>query len=120
MVSSESAISSGSVRTFEFKPMYEGDHAYRNCVLKWAVPQGMWGILRVQPSALVTKTLEEPQTVMGSREADDDTVPEKNHAQDDNLRHREAATEHEEATAEHVTAEHEITEYAVTTQGDLS
>ena len=48
MVSSESAITSGSVRTFEFTPTHQGDHAYRNGVLKWAVPQGMWGILRVR------------------------------------------------------------------------
>lgn len=48
MVSSESAITSGSVRTFEFTPMYQGDHAYRNGALKWAVPQGMWGILQVR------------------------------------------------------------------------
>lgn len=51
MVSSESAITSGTVRTFEFTPTYVGDHAYRNGVLKWAVPQGMWGILRVQQAA---------------------------------------------------------------------
>lgn len=66
----------------------------------------MWGILRVQPSALVTmKALEVPQAVIRSGEADDDTVPEKNHAQDDSLRHREAATEHEEATAKHATVQ---------------
>jgi len=78
------------------------------------------GIFRVQPLALVTEALEEPQAVMGSREADDDTVPENNHTQDDNLRHRKATTEHEQATAEHATAEHEITKYVVITQGDLS
>ncbi|MEX5303268.1 multicopper oxidase domain-containing protein [Kocuria sabuli] len=50
MVSAESAISSGSARTFEFTPTHEGDHAYRSGVLKWAVPQGMWGILRVGPT----------------------------------------------------------------------
>jgi hypothetical protein len=49
MVSAESAITSGSVRTFEFTPTTPGDHAYRSGVLKWAVPQGMWGILRVDP-----------------------------------------------------------------------
>lgn len=47
MVSSEAAISSGTVRTFEFTPTHKGDHAYRNGVLKWALPQGMWGVLRV-------------------------------------------------------------------------
>ncbi len=48
MVSSESAITAGSVRTFEFTPTHRGDHAYRNGSLKWAVPQGMWGVLRVE------------------------------------------------------------------------
>ncbi len=46
-VASESAITSGTVRTFEFTPRHTGDHAYRSGVLKWAVPQGLWGILRV-------------------------------------------------------------------------
>jgi hypothetical protein len=48
MVSSESAISCGTARTLEFAPEHAGDHAYRSGVLKWAVPQGMWGILRVE------------------------------------------------------------------------
>ena len=47
IVSSESAISGGSARTLEFTPAFAGDHAYRSGVLKWAVPQGLWGILRV-------------------------------------------------------------------------
>jgi hypothetical protein len=47
-VSSESAITSGTVRKFKFKPQYAGDHAYRNGILKWMVPQGLWGILRVE------------------------------------------------------------------------
>ncbi|HEX8199425.1 MAG TPA: cupredoxin domain-containing protein, partial [Isosphaeraceae bacterium] len=46
-VASESAISTGTARTFEFTPVRPGDHAYRSGVLKWAVSQGMWGILRV-------------------------------------------------------------------------
>ncbi|MGY1695652.1 multicopper oxidase domain-containing protein [Geodermatophilus sp. SYSU D00814] len=50
LVSAESAITSGSVRTFEFTPTTPGDHAYRSGVLTWAVPQGMWGILRVEPA----------------------------------------------------------------------
>jgi hypothetical protein len=45
-VSSESAVTTGTVRTFDLAPEYEGDHAYRSGVLKWAVPQGLWGILR--------------------------------------------------------------------------
>lgn len=46
-VASESAISCGSTRTFEFTPEYTGDHAYRSGMLSWAVHQGLWGILRV-------------------------------------------------------------------------
>jgi hypothetical protein len=83
MVSSESAISSGSVRTFEFTPTHKGDHAYRNGVLKWAVPQGMWGILRVQPSAAITnKAYGEPQSVMEIKDTEADTVPRKDRVQD--------------------------------------
>ncbi|HSO42708.1 MAG TPA: hypothetical protein VLR47_07700, partial [Rhodospirillales bacterium] len=46
-VASESAITAGTVRTFEFTPEHPGDHAYRSGVLKWAVSQGLWGIVRV-------------------------------------------------------------------------
>ncbi len=46
-VASESAITCGTVRTFEFTPEHSGDYAYRSGVLKWAVSQGLWGILRV-------------------------------------------------------------------------
>lgn len=75
MVSSESAISSGSVRTFEFTPIYEGDHAYRNGMLKWAVPQGMWGILRVEPSSTtIPKAREKPQSATEIREAEADII----------------------------------------------
>jgi hypothetical protein len=48
LVSSESAITTGSARTFEFTPRFAGDHAYRSGVLKWDVSQGLWGILRVK------------------------------------------------------------------------
>ena len=48
MVGSESALSTGSVRTLVFTPEYTGDHAYRAGMLRWAVPQGVWGILRVE------------------------------------------------------------------------
>jgi len=52
-VSSESAISCGTVRTFAFKTpahsdSHARDHAYRSGVLRWDVPQGMWGIMRVK------------------------------------------------------------------------
>ncbi|MBD0349585.1 MAG: multicopper oxidase domain-containing protein [Flavisolibacter sp.] len=48
-VSSESGITCGTVRKYAFRPQYAGDHAYRNGILKWMVPQGLWGILRVEP-----------------------------------------------------------------------
>jgi hypothetical protein len=48
MVASESALTTASTRTFEFKVGRRGAHAYRSGVLKWAVPQGLWGILRVE------------------------------------------------------------------------
>ncbi|HYO82307.1 MAG TPA: hypothetical protein VES20_12960, partial [Bryobacteraceae bacterium] len=50
-VSSESALTTGTVRTFDLSPQHEGDHAYRSGVLKWAVPQGLWGILRFSAPA---------------------------------------------------------------------
>ncbi|MCU0893412.1 MAG: multicopper oxidase domain-containing protein [Rhodospirillales bacterium] len=46
-VASESAITSGTARTFDFTAEHPGDHAYRSGVLKWTVSQGLWGILRV-------------------------------------------------------------------------
>ena len=46
-VASESAISNGTARLYEFKVGAAADYAYRNGVLKWAVPQGLWGVLRV-------------------------------------------------------------------------
>jgi hypothetical protein len=49
IVASEGAISTATVRTLVFTPAHAGDHAYRSGVLKWAVPQGLWGILRVAP-----------------------------------------------------------------------
>ncbi len=48
MVSSESAVTCGTVRTLTFMPEFQGDHAYRSGVLRWDVPQGMWGVLRVR------------------------------------------------------------------------
>ena len=49
MVASESAVTTGTARIFEFDVEGGGDYAYRSGVLKWAVPQGLWGILRVGP-----------------------------------------------------------------------
>lgn len=50
-VASESAITSGTVRTFHFTPEHAGDHAYRSGVLKWTVSQGLWGLIRVVGSS---------------------------------------------------------------------
>jgi manganese oxidase len=48
VISAEPAISSGWVRTFSFKANAEpGDYLYRSGVTKWAIAQGLWGILRV-------------------------------------------------------------------------
>jgi manganese oxidase len=59
VVASEGAISCGTARTFVFTPAHSGDHAYRSGVLKWAVPQGLWGILRVAPRRGVLWTSRE-------------------------------------------------------------
>jgi manganese oxidase len=52
-VSSESAVSCGTVRTFaftapEYTDSHDRDYAYRSGMLRWDVPQGMWGIMRVE------------------------------------------------------------------------
>ena len=46
-VASESAISNGTARLYEFKVGAAADYAYRSGVLKWAVPEGLWGLFRV-------------------------------------------------------------------------
>lgn len=48
-VASESALSCGTVRTYEFNKTANqpGDYMYRSGVLKWSVTQGLWGLLRV-------------------------------------------------------------------------
>jgi hypothetical protein len=46
-VASESAITSGTARTYQFEVGAAADYAYRSGVLKWAVPQGLWGLFRV-------------------------------------------------------------------------
>lgn len=45
-VSSESAMTAGTARTFRFTPQFDGDHAYRSGVLR-DVAQGIWGIIRI-------------------------------------------------------------------------
>ncbi|MBD1852804.1 multicopper oxidase domain-containing protein [Leptolyngbya sp. FACHB-711] len=47
-VASEAALSCGTVRTYELETANRaGDYMYRSGVLKWAVAQGLWGILRI-------------------------------------------------------------------------
>lgn len=60
-VSSESAITTGTARVFEFTPQHAGDHAYRSGVLKWAVPQGLWGIIRVMGSGVDEHDIQTPK-----------------------------------------------------------
>jgi hypothetical protein len=46
-VGSVTSLSSGSVATLAFDlPPDEGDYAFRSGALRWAVPQGLWGIIR--------------------------------------------------------------------------
>jgi manganese oxidase len=48
LVSSEGALTSGTARTYEFRASERpGDYAYRSGVHKWAIAQGLWGLLRV-------------------------------------------------------------------------
>lgn len=42
-------IAAGFAQDIVLEPREPGDHAYRNGMFKWAVSQGMWGILRVCP-----------------------------------------------------------------------
>jgi hypothetical protein len=48
-VGAVSALSSGQVETLRFRlARTPGDYAYRSGVLRWALPQGLWGIIRVK------------------------------------------------------------------------
>ena len=55
-VGSVSGVTNGWVETFDLaipalpKDCPGADYAYRAGVLKWALPQGLWGILRVRPA----------------------------------------------------------------------
>lgn len=42
-----SGLSAGTTETLVLTPRDAGDHAYRSGVFRWAVGQGMWGIIRV-------------------------------------------------------------------------
>ena len=49
LVSSEGALTTGVARTYEFRASRQpGDYAYRSGVHKWAIAQGLWGLLRVR------------------------------------------------------------------------
>lgn len=53
-MSSQGGISSGFVKTFAFKAnSRKGNYMYRSGVLKYAVEQGLWGILRVRPRRIL-------------------------------------------------------------------
>jgi hypothetical protein len=48
LVSAEGALTTGTTRTYEFRASRRpGDYAYRSGVYKWAIAQGLWGIMRV-------------------------------------------------------------------------
>lgn len=42
-----SGLTAGTTQTLVMTPRDAGDHAYRSGVFRWAVGQGMWGIIRV-------------------------------------------------------------------------
>jgi len=42
-------ITAGTVHDLVLRADEPGDHAYRSGVFRWAVEQGMWGILRIEP-----------------------------------------------------------------------
>lgn len=46
-VGSIGALSVGSVRTLRFTAGGQGDYAYRTGVLRWALTEGLWGLVRV-------------------------------------------------------------------------
>jgi hypothetical protein len=43
-----SGLTTGTARTLVMKARYRGDHAYRSGAFRWAVENGVWGIIRVQ------------------------------------------------------------------------
>jgi hypothetical protein len=38
------------VRTLSFRAGPPGDYAYRTGVLRWALTEGLWGLIRVRPN----------------------------------------------------------------------
>ncbi|MFC5063531.1 multicopper oxidase domain-containing protein [Actinomycetospora atypica] len=49
-VGSLSGLTAGFVRDLVLQPTHAGDHAYRSGAFRWAVTEGVWGILRVRPT----------------------------------------------------------------------
>ncbi|THV42472.1 multicopper oxidase domain-containing protein [Glycomyces buryatensis] len=41
-------VTTGTVRSLDFTPSAEGDYAYRTGVLRWALSEGLWGLVRVR------------------------------------------------------------------------
>lgn len=42
------ALPVGSVRTLEFTAPGPGDYAYRTGAIRWALSEGVWGLIRVR------------------------------------------------------------------------
>jgi hypothetical protein len=68
-VSSESAVTTSTARSFRFVPQHEGDHAYRSGVLRWDVAQGLWGIMRVLPRSETATRLAQARALRGNQPA---------------------------------------------------
>ena len=45
-----SGLTAGAAHTLDLGTAVRGDHAYRSGAFRWAVEQGLWGILRVEPA----------------------------------------------------------------------
>lgn len=43
-----SGLTAGYARTLVFRARHRGDHAYRSGAFRWAVENGIWGIIRVR------------------------------------------------------------------------
>lgn len=60
------ALSTGSVRNLSFVAGKAGDYVYRTGVLRWALSQGLWGIIRIQPAHCLQRLLQWSQQVIRS------------------------------------------------------
>jgi len=43
-----SGLSAGTVHDLVLRAREPGDHAFRSGVFRWAVEQGLWGLLRIE------------------------------------------------------------------------